>query len=272
MARIPNRAARRARSARPPSAAVLTLARTYRARIDRLAAETFRLLGPVLGSAYAPTLESPPDDDDARTRVDATPEIIRRKLGLVDLQLGEVLRDEALLADSSIAAKRVLDQNGRELRRVLGVSFRTTDSRIAPLIDTFRAANVSKIKSLGGQALVEVTRILDRAEGLRVEDIRAAIQERFDVAKSRADLIARDQVLKLNGQVTQTRMQNAGIREYIWTTSGDERVRAEHADLDGTRQSWDSPPVALADGSRGHPGQLFQCRCTAFPVVPALDE
>lgn len=101
--------------------------------------------------------------------------------------------------------------------------------------------------------------------GLRVEEIKAKLQERADVSESRAELIARDQTLKLNGALTEIRQTAAGVEEYVWSTSLDERVRVSHAALEGQRFSWSSPPDV------GHPGQDFQCRCVALPVVEELE-
>jgi SPP1 gp7 family putative phage head morphogenesis protein len=120
--------------------------------------------------------------------------------------------------------------------------------------------------------LSEIEKLLERGEGLSVEVLRERIEERFGVTESKADLLARDQTLKLNGQLTERLQVSAGIEEYFWTTSGDERVRESHAALDGTRQRWDEPPVVSDDGRSEHPGGDYQCRCTAFPVLPELEE
>lgn len=103
--------------------------------------------------------------------------------------------------------------------------------------------------------------------GLQVDELKALLLERGDVSESRAELIARDQTLKLNGEITQVRQQAAGVNSYVWSTSLDERVRDEHAELEGEVFSWDSPPEP------GHPGQDFQCRCVAIPAgIEELDD
>jgi SPP1 gp7 family putative phage head morphogenesis protein len=105
-------------------------------------------------------------------------------------------------------------------------------------------------------------------EGRSVRDISKLLQEQAGYSKSRAELTARDQTLKLYGQIQEERQQKAGITKYVWTTSQDERVRPDHADLDGTVQAWDDPPVVdKRTGRRGHPGFDYQCRCTAVPVL-----
>jgi SPP1 gp7 family putative phage head morphogenesis protein len=95
------------------------------------------------------------------------------------------------------------------------------------------------------------------------------------ISTGRANLIARDQIGKLNGQVTQARMEAAGLEMYIWSTSGDERVRSSHAKLDEKLCRWDDASVYSDDGGKTwkprpagaikvHPGEDIQCRCCAL--------
>jgi len=80
--------------------------------------------------------------------------------------------------------------------------------------------------------------------------------------KNRAKLIAQDQVGSLNGQLTKFRQTGIGIKQFRWITIGDDRVRAEHAALNGKIFDWDNPP------SIGFPQQPIRCRCRAEAVFP----
>jgi uncharacterized protein with gpF-like domain len=106
------------------------------------------------------------------------------------------------------------------------------------------------------------------------------------IKSSRANLIARDQIGKLNEQVTQARMESAGLTMYIWSTAQDERVRGDpsghfpharpsHYKLEGKLCQWSDSTVYSEDGGKTwiprpsdwcqlHPGQDIQCRCTAL--------
>ncbi|MES2905860.1 MAG: phage minor head protein [Pseudomonadota bacterium] len=53
---------------------------------------------------------------------------------------------------------------------------------------------------------------------------------------------------------------------YIWHTAGDEKVRASHAENEGKIFSWDEPPEV------GHPGEGYNCRCTAEPYIEGETE
>lgn len=129
------------------------------------------------------------------------------------------------------------------------------------MVTAWRKENTDLIVSLVKDQVEDLkSQILERTQGLRVEEIQALIQERFSVSASRAELIARDQTLKLNAQMSRENFKRAGVSRYVWTTTRDERVREEHEALDGQTFSFDDPPEP------GNPGEDFQCRCTAFPV------
>lgn len=112
--------------------------------------------------------------------------------------------------------------------------------------------------------------------GMSVEEIRKALQEQVGYSRSRAELTARDQTLKLYGRIQEERQTAAGFTHYVWTTSLDERVREDHAALDGKVFAWDDPPIVdRRTGRRAHPGFDYQCRCSAVPVpnaAPAVRE
>lgn len=134
---------------------------------------------------------------------------------------------------------------------------------IAKAMEKAMTANVELIKSIPTEYLKQVKAVVYKAvsEGTRWESIVELVMERGDVAESRAKLIARDQVSKMNGAFNEARQTDLGIESYVWQTSGDERVRDSHADLDGETFRWDSPPTET-----GHPGQDVNCRCVALPV------
>jgi SPP1 gp7 family putative phage head morphogenesis protein len=158
----------------------------------------------------------------------------------------------------------VLKTNAAAMRK-MGIS--TNELRLGAALDHARDENIRLVENAGRVYAKQVREVFSDPEvgALRVEELKARLLERADVSTSRAELIARDQVLKVNGQITQIRQENAGITEYVWSTSRDERVRESHAALEGETFSWSSPPEP------GHPGQDYQCRCVALPVIPGLD-
>lgn len=103
------------------------------------------------------------------------------------------------------------------------------------------------------------------AKGKTTTRMVKEIQRVYGISRRRAELIARDQTAKLNGQIQKAQQQDAGITEYIWSTTGDKRVRKSHQELNGKKFSWSDAPVN-SDGRKCHPGQDYQCRCIGRPV------
>jgi SPP1 gp7 family putative phage head morphogenesis protein len=168
---------------------------------------------------------------------------------------------------SGLAAK--VDRHNRSEFKRLGIDVRK-EPKLGGLIDGWRASNVERVTSLLEFERDELADILSKGWGKTVDELRDRIEERIDVSRSKADLLARDQVLTLNAQITQERHKAAGIEAYIWTTANDERVRDSHEEVDGEKFYWDDPPEI--DGERVHPGEPINCRCVPFPILPELDE
>lgn len=157
----------------------------------------------------------------------------------------------------------------RESSRVLGVPIIDHEA-FAPLVSRSVSTSVALIRSVAAEELGRAEEIIKEsaARGLRVEEIIRLFTKTFSLSDSRAELIARDQTLKLNADVNQERQAQAGVTSYTWSTSKDSRVREDHQALDGEEFSWLSPPVVdKKTGRREHPGRDFQCRCVAIPVI-----
>lgn len=182
--------------------------------------------------------------------------ILVQHVTTIDRRVGPLFDDHA---------DRVSSANAKALR-LIGI--RPSDARLGSIIAEKRNENLRLIEKAERSYADDVRKLFEDPEtfGLRVEEIAQRLVERGDVSESRATLIARDQTLKLNGAITQTRQENAGISQYTWSTSLDERVRPEHAALEGQTFDWSSPP------SPGHPGEDICCRCVAIPVIPELEE
>lgn len=150
-------------------------------------------------------------------------------------------------------------------------------------INLFVNQNVSLIKTLPGETFADIEQMLYREgrRGLSPAKLKQQIIERFDATDNQAALIARDQVNKFNGSLTELRQTKAGVKEYWWLTAQDGRVRSlsnsggysDHASLSNTKQRWDKPPQTVFKGKRAgerhHPGSdIGGCRCQAIPAFP----
>ena len=100
--------------------------------------------------------------------------------------------------------------------------------------------NVGLIKTIPEDTLEKMKAIVYDGfnNGKTTTRLIKEIQRAYKVGRKRAELIARDQTAKLNGQIQKAQQQDAGINEYIWCTTGDERVRKSHKSLNGRKFSW----------------------------------
>lgn len=136
-------------------------------------------------------------------------------------------------------------------------------------MDSWITENVDLIKSIPHDALGEMKTVVKDgfSNGRTITSIMKDIQGRYNVSRSKASLLARDQTGKLSAKITKAQQEDAGIEEYIWSTAGDGRVRKGHKKLNGERFRWDNPPIVdERTGRRCHPSEDYQCRCIARPV------
>lgn len=252
----------------PPSGAIVAhtkLLRELSAEMDAAILDALRAEGIVRADAA--------DGDPPFTRAQG-----RSAASRAAAAVRRVLRGKSFVARlqeiSSATATASREAWARQLKASLGVDLPTAEPELGPVMTAFRDENVALIRSLAADKVTRVRDILaDAGPGTRVEEIAKSIRDMGDVTQSRAELIARDQVLKLNAEVTQKRHEAAGIVEFVWSTSRDERVRPDHKVLEGKRYRYDDPPVVdRRRGTRGLPGIHFQCRCVAIPVIPGFDD
>lgn len=231
-----------------------------RRAVARIGRKLWAALEPQLAALAKPEddqrLDAPPSDG-------GVPRAMRTARRIVDGESGELERD--LDSVTRLAARRADRHSMREFAR-LGIKIADAAPATAKLLPKWRRENVGRITGMLDDQLDKIERILADGDSMRVETLAKEIRRQcIDVSDSRAEMIARDQVLTLNAQITQARQIDAGITEYVWTTSGDERVRAEHQELEGQTFSWEDPPPV------GHPGEDVMCRCVAFPILPELE-
>lgn len=163
------------------------------------------------------------------------------------------------------------------IKQGLGVDIYQAEPWLAQELQIFTVNNVNLIKSNNAAFLKQTETIVydGMRRGLRHEEIAKQILgtgkdelgkvSKFKNAKNRANLIARDQVNKLNGQLNELRQINAGISKYIWRTNTDGRERASHNHWNGMEFSWETgSPIGT------NPGDEIQCRCYAEPVLDDL--
>jgi SPP1 gp7 family putative phage head morphogenesis protein len=145
---------------------------------------------------------------------------------------------------------------------ILGVNVFRSEPFLQPLAEGWISENTSLIKSLPTRLHPDLEGIIRRGvmNGASVKTIKEQIKKQYGTTDSRAKLIAQDQILKLNADLTRYRLQSVGVKRYVWRTVKDNRVRPEHVEREGRIYSWEN-------GAGGeHPGEPVRCRCHAEAI------
>jgi SPP1 gp7 family putative phage head morphogenesis protein len=199
-------------------------------------------------------------------------------------------QDEALRA-ARAAAEDVIGFSRRAhlkaLERAVGVRVHLGENWLGRVVDEFSRLNAGLITGISERMADEIaaeTQIAV-ANGMSPSELAGRIESMFLAdggvgakrAQTRARIIARDQMNKLNSELTRIRASQIGVTDYRWVTQHDERVRPTHQQRDGKKFSWEksmqhqlaarglsAPPDA------GHPGEEIMCRCRAEPILDGL--
>lgn len=242
----------------PRAGAPDRIAGSYHRQLDRRVGSARMLLEEVLLRALAGMA----DDLDARAeakREDSAASDLARLLHLVATVEGSYSKAFRPEKDRLAGIAKQVDgfatrQQSRIAKTVAGISV----AKHPELIDLYQGwvtENVDLIKSIDARYFDGVRKTISEAvrTGRSTRDLQEALRKEYSLSRGRAELIARDQVAKLNSSVTKERQVRLGVKKYRWSTSLDSRVRPKHVALEGKVFAWDDPP------SEGHPGTPISC-------------
>jgi SPP1 gp7 family putative phage head morphogenesis protein len=241
------------RSTREPKRARQRYRSALLGLMDEMAGEMREGLHPAIEGIAAQ-----PEGEGERQDAALPPDVERRL---------EELRERLMALAQGPRVERIIDRIGEDvasfslsdMSSVLSISL--PEMGLGPQLEAFAEQNAQLITSIAEDHLGEAAKVVETAttRGMRVESIAQLLEERFDVIRSRAQVIARTETAKLKAQIDRRRAQNVGVTHFFWVDSSDERVRPKHERLDGQRFAYDNPPRV------GLPGEPINCRCTATP-------
>lgn len=206
-----------------------------------------KLLVPLIDAIYLEGAKA------ANRRQDASSAILKKRIAEIQNKVSKKLQP---------IFYSVSEKNQVAWKRITGVSL--LDTGIPDdLYSIWIKENTDLIKDLVPEMYKRAEATVKEAtkKGLSQRDLTQRIREDLSVPKARANLIARDQILKANANLTAENHKYANIDKFRWITSSDERVREKHAELHGQIFSYDDLP------EEGVPGTDFQCRCIAYPIL-----
>jgi len=243
-------------------------------------------------------------------RTDAWPDEMSRQLVELSTEYDVIARQSADIAAGTFrAVNGVSHQQWYAVaKRVMGVDLFSFEPWIETEMKTFVGINTDLITKIKSEVQSDVSRVVMGGfrEGKRHETLAKELLSETDLgpgvfnkAATRAELVARDQTMKLYGDLGQKRQESAGLTLYIWRTLSDERVvgnpagkyprgsegHHDHFIMEGKVCKWSDPSVyadsvddAIAgkwkartiDMPKVHPGVEIQDRCYAEPVFATL--
>ena len=259
-----------------------TLARDYL----RIANTYMTLLNKAMAK-HMPAVRRAIDAERANMRQDSIYDVIgasRRAFARIKADFEAAVRQFGLRDKLEALENRAVKLSIREWKRVvhqtLGIDLLGdyySGSFYSGTLADWVKANTGLISTIPKDALARMERIVEEGylSGKSNTAIGRDIQEAYSVERRHAQLIARDQVSKLNASLTQKQHEDAGVESYVWSSSKDARVRECHADHSGKEFRWSEPPEdyyatksrgRVYTGYRYHPGEAIACRCVALPV------
>lgn len=106
----------------------------------------------------------------------------------------------------------------------------------------------------------------DKVNEIRIGRSQSLQKDRFMFVDQQLYRKAFQEYLRKGTPIEWSIKQERPTTHHIWRTRDDEKVRSSHAANDGQVFAWDDPPPT------GHPGEDYECRCTAEPYYPESAE
>ncbi len=199
-----------------------------------------------------------------------------QKMRLVDQKLASIVPEEIA---GDVKLEDLFDSTIWRVERKVQASIKNIT--IAPSLDRAESARMAaeyektvqlEIKEWTIKATQELraNMLAHAMEGHRYESAVSMIRQSYDVSVNKAKFLARQETSLLMTKFKQIRYQSAGVQEYKWKCvigAPNHPVRHWHKIHDGKVFRWDAPPQTDKQGNHKNPGQDYNCRCVAIPIV-----
>lgn len=224
---------------------------------------------------------------DVQNAIKASESHFLRKMQKIDDHLSKILPEE--IADKLKASKFLdstlwkVDRDIRANMRNIQVPPQLTKEQRKTIADEWQNNMKIDIKDWTETAIKKLRREMKESvyAGNRYETAIKTISKSYGVSLSKAKFLARQETNLLMSKFKEVRYKDAGIKKYKWrcvTGSPAHPVRHSHKILDGKVFSWENPREldkngrvnpngAHKPGENKNPGEDYNCRCTAVPIV-----
>lgn len=205
-----------------------------------------------------------------------------RLLIIAEGYIGEEIKKVALLLDSWAYRKteKAIKQTKlvTKTKPIIPIIFEKENPLVEDFINTYIQNNIELVAALGKEFIPEISTLASQTflEGGSTKELAENLLAFTNNNVSRAEFWARDQVGTAYSEFTKIRNTQAGFNNYVWRTVGDSHVRGSdpkdetsHISLEGRVFSWkDGAKMTgqLSNPIAKHPGEDYNCRCSAEPT------
>lgn len=204
-----------------------------------------------------------------------------QKIATVDAKLSALLPEELAkklqITDLFDKALYKVDKQFKESVKRITVSPTYSAEARARIASEWQNNMDLRITDFTKKEIVKLRTDLQKSilAGNRYESAVTSIKKSYGVTQRKAKFLARQETGLLMAKQKEVLYADAGIKKYKWksvTGTAAHPVRPMHKALNdrsakGELFEFDSPPIDDPKGGRHNPGQNFNCRCYAQPVV-----
>ncbi len=214
-----------------------------------------------------------------RSAINTSAQRFEERLKLIDKKISEVLPEE--IAGSVKTADlfdHTLWKTEKEFQKTL------ENITVAPQLSNKQRVRIAEewqdnmdlfIKDFAEEEIKKLRQEVMQSAfaGNRRESLIDSIQKSYGVTQRKARFLARQETSLMMAKFKEVRYTDVGVKEYRWACvagSKNHPVRHSHKILEGKVFRWDTPPITTAPNEpvrRNNPGQDYNCRCFARPIV-----
>lgn len=218
---------------------------------------------------------------EVRSAISSSYATFQRKIDAIDQRLAKILPEE--ITDKLNLDKlfdRALWKVDRSLHKTMKsitVVPQLTPERRKRIADEWTKNMDLYIKDFKQKEIKELRERMQKTvfAGNRYESAVDEIKKSYGVSERKAKFLARQETSLLMTKFKQIRYEEAGVKRYKWTcVTGTplHPVRPMHKALgdrskNGETFTWSNPPITNPEGNKNNPGQDYNCRCYAIPIV-----
>lgn len=223
---------------------------------------------------------------EVRNAILASEGRFQQKIDDIDDRLAKILpeeiADQLKISDHFDSTLWKVDRDLKGSLRNISVPPQLTPEQRKRIADEWQHNLKIPIKDWTQKEVVKLRKDIRESvyAGNRNEAVVKIIKDSHQTSIKKAKFLARQETRLLLTKFKQTRYEDAGVNEYKWAISNNPiapspnapwikgQVRHDHGVLAGKTFRWDTPPITnTLTGARNNPGQDFNCRCFAIPIV-----